>query len=221
MTTQMTRTHVCIAVVTLTTVLASPIHRIDANAAAGSPTVSAVYNTWDFSTVVGQSRVVRTADGLNVSMQTSTLPPGQAVTLWIGVFNNPSACAMRPCGADDIGNPAVQADFLWATGHVVGESGRAGLAGRLPVGDASASLFNELGVPEAAVGLTNPWTAEVQLLVHAHGPAQTGQMLRSQLTSFLGGCETFLPAIGAVATDPSHIPDQVGECSTFQISIHE
>jgi hypothetical protein len=42
----------------------------------------------------------------------------------------------------------------------------------------------------------------------------------AQLSSFLGGCEIFLGNDG-IAYDPEDIPDEVGECLTFQESIHQ
>jgi hypothetical protein len=76
-------------------------------------------------------------------------------------------------------------------------------------------------MPEAAVGLVDPWNAEVILLLHSHGPALTGQTLKYQLTSFLGGCDVFLGGADGFADGPGDIPTNVGECSTFQTSTHQ
>lgn len=183
-------------------------------------TRSTVHPTWDASVVLGESILVRTAGGVSASFRSSDLPAGHAVTMWFVVFNEPSACAGSPCGPGDLGVPEVKADFLWATGNVVGGSGRAGFGARLAVGDSSGSGFRELGAPEAAVGLLDPWGAEVHLLLHSHGPAFTGQSLKEQLTSFLGGCETF-NGPGGIAAGPEDVPDAEGECSTFQASVHQ
>jgi hypothetical protein len=40
------------------------------------------------------------------------------------------------------------------------------------------------------------------------------------MSSFSGGCETYLPFPGGVATSPEEVADEVGECSTFQIAFH-
>lgn len=188
---------------------------------AGKRTTSPVYSTWDSATVLGRSALVRNDNGVSATFQTSDLPPGQAITLWFGVFNNPAACATHPCTAADAGNPDTQADFLWAGGHIVGESGKGAFAGHLSVGDASGSVFVEFGMPQAAVGLLDPWNAEILLLLHSHGPALTGQALKHQLTSFLGGCDVFLGGADGFAEGPADIPANVGECSTFQGSIHQ
>ena len=187
---------------------------------AGKRTASPVYTTWDTATAVGRSALVRNNNGISATVETSNLPPGQPVTLWFGVFNNPAACATHPCGPSDVANPAVQVDFLWGGGNIGGESGNGAFAGHLRVGDVSGSVFIEFGTPQAAIGLLDPWSAEIHLLLHAHGPALTGQTLKAQLTSFLGGCEVFLGGPDGVADGPGDLPTNVGECATFQESIH-
>src|ERR687897_185194 len=72
---------------------------------AGKRTTSNVYSTWDSATVLGGSALVRNEHGVSGVFQTSNLPPGSAVTLWFGVFNNPAACATHPCTPDDAANP--------------------------------------------------------------------------------------------------------------------
>jgi hypothetical protein len=183
-------------------------------------TTSPVYWTWDSATVLGRSALVRNKNGVSATFETSELPPGQAVTLWFGVFNNPAACATQPCTPADAGNPEVKADFLWGGGHLVGASGNGAFAGHLAVGDASGSVFIEFGAPQAAIGLLDPWNAQVILLLHSHGPALTGQALKDQLTSFLGGCDLFLGGADGFADGPADIPRNVGECATFQTSTH-
>jgi hypothetical protein len=51
------------------------------------------------------------------------------------------------------------------------------------------------------------------MAIHSHGPAVPGQTLKAQLSSFLGGCNILL--------DVADFPDEVGECVTFQSSIHQ
>jgi hypothetical protein len=190
-------------------------------AAAPNVTTSPVYWNWDPATVAGSSSLVRTDAGVSFTYHTSSLPPGQVVTVWIVVFNHPENCATRPCTAPaDVFNPAVQGDFLYGGGHVIGGSGRGNFGGFLPVNDPSGSGLIEIGFPEMAVGLLNPLTAEIHLALHSHGPAGSGQVLKAQLSSFLGGCLTFLGPDG-IADGPEDMPVAVGECSTFQYSIHQ
>jgi len=183
--------------------------------------------TWlyDSSTPIGTSSLVRTDAGLSATFRSSGIPAGQAVTLWFIVFNNPSACSAT-CGlADLLFNLDAQGDALVGGGHVVGGSGLANLGGSLKVGDASGSFFPEIGFPAGrAIGLTNPWGAQVSLLLHSHGPMVPGQTLASQISSFAGGCTTFLgdlelPGSG-LADGPEDVPDAVGECATLQGSLH-
>jgi hypothetical protein len=118
----------------------------------------------------------------------------------------------------DMFNPAVNGDFHYGGGHVIGGSGRGNFGGHLAVDDVSGSGKAEIGSP--SVPLIDPLGAEIMIALHSHGPATSGQGLKAQLTSFLGGCDTFLGPDG-LAAGPEHIPDGVGECSTFQYSVHE
>jgi hypothetical protein len=192
-------------------------------APAGSDhvTVNPAYWFWDPVTPAGSSRLIRTTAGVSFNYMTGDLPPGQVVTVWVVVFNNPEHCATTPCTFADMANPdrpEVQSDFLYGGGHIIGGSGIGNFGGHLRVGDTSGSGLAEIG--GMAVGLLNPMTAEIQLALHSHGPAVPGQTLKAQLTSFLGGCATFLGPDG-IADGPEDMPVAVGECSTFQGSIHQ
>jgi hypothetical protein len=192
-------------------------------ATAASRSTQPVVQIWD-GTQVGTSSLVRTDAGLSASFNSSGLPAGQAVTLWFVVFNNPSACS-GGCGLDDLlFNEAAQGDFLVGAGHVVGGSGTVNFGAHLAVGDVRGSAFPEIGMPERPIGLTDPWNAQVGLLLHSHGPMVPGAVLASQLSSFTGGCTVFLgdlelPGSG-LADGPEDVPDAVGECSTLLASIH-
>jgi hypothetical protein len=181
-------------------------------------TTSDVHWTWDPVTVLGTSMLVRTENGISASLRSTGMTPGQAVTMWFVIFNYPEFCATSPCGPADIPNPDVKFDGLYAAGHVIGGTGLANFGGHLPVGDPSGSLFVEQGMP--AVGLLNPLGAEVLLMLHVHGPAGTGQLLKSQISSFLGGCDVFLGPDG-VADGPEDMPVSAGQCSTVQVSAHQ
>lgn len=182
-------------------------------------TTSTAFWTWDSSTPVGSSTLVRTDAGISASYHAEGLPPGQAVTMWFIVLNNPSACNATPCSVEDVlFNEAAQGDFLFGAGHVVGASGRANFGGSLKVGDASGSGKTEIGL--SAVGLQDPRGAEVHLALHSHGPASTGQTLKEQIGSFLGGCLVFLGNQFGIADGPGAVPSEDGECSTIQASVH-
>jgi hypothetical protein len=185
------------------------------NRASDRRTISPIY--W-LSDEVGTSMLVRSESGVSFTYHTSGLVPGQAVTLWVVVFNNPAACATHPCTFNDMPNPDAEGDFLFGGGHVIGGTGTGNYGGHLAVGDVSGSGLAEIGGP--ALGLLDPFTAEIHLALHSHGPAVPGRTLKAQLSSFLGGCEIFLGNDG-IADGPEDIPDEVGECVTFQESIHQ
>jgi hypothetical protein len=157
-------------------------------------TTAAVYSTWDPATVLGTSKLVRTDAGISASLH-SSMPAGQAVTMWFVVFNHPEFCATSPCTPADMANPAVMFDALYGGGHVE-------VGGLQPV------------------GLQNPLGAEVFLMLHSHGPAGRGRTLKEQISSFTGGCDVFLGP-GGVAAGPGDVPDATGECSTTQVAIHQ
>lgn len=95
------------------------------------------------------------------------------------------------------------------------------MGGYLAVDDISRSGLIEIGLPDNAVGLINPRQAEVHLLIHSHGPMVPGQTLKSQLNSFLGGCEFFQGNEFGIAESFDDVPSEVGGCSTIQGSLHE
>lgn len=191
-----------------------------ATATSEHRSTSDVYWWWDRDNSVGTSTLLRTPNGISANFEAAGLPANQAVTLWFIVFNNPEGCMTTPCSVPaDVFNPNVQADFLWGAGHVIG-GGDTTLAGHLQVGDTSKSGMAEIGFPELPIGLSDPMGAEVHLATHSHGPAQTGQDLAAQISSFTGGCVTFLGPNG-FASAPGDVPANEGECSTIQVSVHQ
>ena len=206
---------------TLALAITGPPQRAEAQAARSvAVTTSDVHWTWDPVTVVGSSTLVRKDSEITAAFPSSQLPAGQGMTLWFIVFNNPGACASTPCGIGDLLNPVVQGDVLWGGGRIVGGSAAGDFRGHLPVGDASASGFLEIGLPKRAVGLLDPHNAEVYLVIHSQGPAVRGSVRVEQPSSYRDGCVTFLGGPDAIADGPSDVPDQVGECSTIQASVH-
>lgn len=174
---------------------------------------------WDGGSRTGRSVLTRGQGGLEASYGGEGLTPGDAVTLWFIIFNNPEGCATSPCSIPaDVFNPDARADFHWGDGRVVGPSGNAMFNGSLPVGQTTTSGKVETGLGEA-VALDDPRGAEVVLALHSHGPALTGSDLVAQLTSFTGGCMVFNGPDG-FAGGPADLPDAVGECSTIQRSVH-
>lgn len=187
-------------------------------------TTANVYWNWDPVNPIGTSQLIRSSSGITAVYKTSAgipgIPAGHAVTLWAIVFNNPENCGVPfSCvGPADVFKTGVDGDFHFLGGHVVGGSGNINLAGHLKVGDTSGSGKAELGFD--AFPLLDSYKADVVLAIHSHGPKLTGQGLKSQISSFLGGCEVFLPPTDGIGTGPQDIPQNIGECSTLTFSLH-
>lgn len=199
------------------------------SASAGGSQVTASPPFWTFAAPPpdGETRLIRTNNGLTAQFKTTGLTAGHAVTMWIMFFDNPEACLVSgACDPDvDIGRPGVRFDFHYASGHIVNDN-KTTIAGHLQVGELSTSGWAELvaigGAPPFFVTpLTNPFGAQVILALHSHGPAQTGQTLKEQMSSYLGGCNLpFLGDAAGFAQSTDHIPAEAGECSTIQVAFH-
>ncbi len=183
-------------------------------------TTNDIYLAWDASVVVGTATVVRSPNGISTTFKTSGLYAGHAMTLWFAVFNNPSACATSPCGGADLANPAVAGDFVYVAG-TISNAKKTTIGGHVSAGDPSISGWNEFGLPELAIGLTNPMGAEIHPILRSHGPALSGQALVAQISSYLGGCEIFLGDANNFATGPQDVPDAPHECADIQFSVHQ
>lgn len=177
------------------------IFAMPAHAGAASSTTRAVFmfpssTTTTLTQVAGaSSTLVRNGSGVAMTLRTSELRPGDAVTVWWVVFNNPSACTAGHfglhCGPGDLGRPETGASVLYAAGHVIGGDGTGDFGGHLPVGDTSGALFGP--------GLTNPAGADIHLVVHDHGSADPA-LMPDEIHSF-GVC------------NPT--------CTDVQVSVHE
>ena len=176
---------------------------------------------WNPNTVVGQSLLFRTPDGLKATftIHSKQLRPDRVMTLWFIVFNSPENCFTSPCTEADVGNPDTAGDFLYGGGNVT-TTRKVELGGNLAAGDVSGSGFIEFGADFLALGVIDPMTAEVMLALHSHGPSGSGADLAAQISSFLGGCDVFLGP-GGFASGPEDVPDEHGECSTIMRAIHQ
>ena len=84
------------------------------------------------------------------------------------------------CGADDLGNDAVNASVFWATGAVVEEDGDLELEGEVTEG-----IFP--GDYNFGPGLVDAQKAEIHVVARTHGQVIPG-LLEEQLSTFDGGC---------------------------------
>lgn len=137
-------------------------------------------------TVAGaSSTLVRTDNGISITVHTSDLLPGTYTNWWV-IFNNPSGCtpvAAPSCGLNDLGNADAEAAVKFATGHVVSKNGKGNFGAHLSVGDDSGEIFGEL---------TNPMGAEVHYIIRYHGPKQKG-LVDDQIGTVGGGCGAVAP----------------------------
>ena len=152
-----------------------------AGPASAATTRANVYRFADGSQVVDAWSVVSTSSaGARMTLQTSGLPAGDAVTIWWVIFNEPQNChggsdGVR-CGPSDLppfgGDDSAVTSIVYAAGHVVGGSGQATFSGHLGTGDTDGALFGP--------GLVNPTTAEIHLIVRDHGPTNdTSEQIHS------------------------------------------
>lgn len=128
------------------------------------------------------ARLKSNEEGLSLHLKTAELEPGNAVTVWWVIFNQPENCAAypdAPCGLGDLENPAAVPEITYATGTVIGSNGKANFKAELAVGHTSQEWFGN--------GLTNPTGAEVHTIVHTHGQV-IPELKDNMISTFRGGC---------------------------------
>lgn len=164
--------------------------------------------------VVGTSTLVRTDRGVSATVETTALGPGDVVTLWWIVFNNPAACehpfATSACGPDDALNPETQASVLHAAGRIADEDGAARYGAHLRVGDTSRALFGP--------GLLDARGALVVLVLKTHGP-KIPRLAAEMLRTFAAGCNN---QDDVPPGTPQHLVGSPGpnDCAEIQFSVH-
>ena len=167
-----------------------------------APAIHQVSNVAQFMTptlVPGASAtLVRNDTGVGMTLHTSGLTPGDAVTVWWVIFNNPQYCTHgmfgARCGVGDLivfgGDPRVDSSLLYAAGHVIGADGVGNYGGRLREGELTRDTVFGPGIVDSR-------TADVHLVVHDHGPAQPG-IVNDEIHSF-GVCNPTCTDIQAAA----------------------
>ena len=169
----------------------------------GQPSITTrpVVNAADGSVVPSAGSILfRHNEGVFFTFSTSGLTPGDAVSAWLAVFNNPQSCATDPCTPADFANPDVNGTLFSTGGLVVGPDGKAVYSAYRAVGDLAGARPN-FGTGN---GLVKPKRAEIHLVARTHGPANLldPAALQQQLTMFFGGCPP-------------------NTCTTIQMSVHQ
>lgn len=154
---------------------------------ATPPTVQVAEVRWHMQTgleggVPGASaELTRTASRISFELRATELQVGHAYTLWLVIINDPSGCTATPCpGPEFLQDPAQRGQVTYADG-LVAESGAATFAGTREVGP----------IPEGwlpGVGLTDPLTAEVLLVVNDHGP-EIADFMPAMVETYRAGCK--------------------------------
>jgi hypothetical protein len=137
--------------------------------------------------------------GARMVINASGLPPGDAVTAWWVVFNDPENCTDGMCGEDDVFEYPEMANVsvLLADGDVVDRDGNANFNDFLFKGRTRDAVFG--------AGLVNPTSAEIHYVLRTHG-RMIGEYIEEQLGSMDGGC---------FENPPHH------ECADLQFAIYQ
>lgn len=147
-----------------------------------------VFATTDPIPFAGAS-LVRNNDAVFGTISTSGLTPGDAVTLWWVIFNNPSACDTSPCSVADLNNALTNAAALYRGGRVVGIDGRVDFSGYLAEGDNTGAFILAPNMPNPSPGIVDAKTAAIHFVIRTHGQASDDpDTLNLQLTTLTGGC---------------------------------
>ena len=192
-----------------------------ANAAAGlkngSSHMSRRYQTANvFDTVVGPTRrlgaawFIRSKNSIQGRIMTNVPTAGDPYTLWLVIFNHPSAC-VDGCDAEDLGNPAVRGSVYNGSGAISAANGFG--AGVVNIdfeilGDSlPKDLFVLVGDPKG-LRRNKGFKAEVHLVVDQHPPIVPGEdswIADLTTTNFpgMGAASSIAAAIFVACTDKS------------------
>ena len=130
-------------------------------AGAATQTTRDVTLIADQAVTVGTSTLTRTDSGISLSLSTTGLAAGHAVTIWWMVVN-----------------PDGSLSVLYGAGHVIDAGGAAEFGGHLKVGDTDGAIRGP--------GLLDAAGADVTLVVRDHGPADPGRV--DEQIHTIGGC---------------------------------
>lgn len=158
-------------------------------------------------TGINTSKLVRTEDFVEFTIQTTGLPQG-AYTVWFVSINQPEACLTAPCTDVDVfgRQDEVDSSVFWAAGSIVEADGHGYFKARIEKGVVPSNPA-QIGLPGS--GLLNTMGGEVHLIVKYHGSASSDpDVLYEQTHTLLGSCDEganaidFGPPFGVQCTDP-------------------
>jgi hypothetical protein len=165
--------------------------------ADGAKTYAQTFNTFTpgnpAAILPSAAELRRSAAGVDLSGRLSGLTPNSAYSAWWVIFNSPGRCTV-PCGMDDVMSGVGQ--VFNATGYLSGAGGVANVTAHLDRGPIPAGVDRRSNTapalnPAFEVGLRQPITSEIHLVIaRLHGPMIAGRVAE-QTTGFLGGCDVF------------------------------
>ncbi len=161
---------------------------LDETSARGGISRMPIQPVGDGESVVGSSWISRNERGVTVFVAPAEIPAGHGISLWWGIYNNPSACD-GDCDGADLANPAVEADIVYGRSFVTGtEHPSAG--DHLGLDETSGSVrASTLGMEP--IGLVDPLKAEIHLIIRDYGKLQPGDSMEVP-ARFDGECERLL-----------------------------
>ena len=122
----------------------------------------------------GAAWIVRSKNGFEGRIMSNVPTAGDPYTLWVVIFNNPSACD-GPCDDPDIANPEVGASIFNGSGAISTSNGKGGGVVNLNFDVVAGNLPNDLFVlvgEGSGLRRNNGYDAQVVLVIDQH-PAIT------------------------------------------------
>jgi hypothetical protein len=135
-----------------------------------------------------EARLFTRDGGALMTIHATDLTPGDVVTSWWVIFNDPSLCSDGVCGENDVlpppGNQEASVAVIYGDGALIGQDGTATFLDSLGVGHTEGLVFGP--------GLVNPLSAEIHYVLRTHGPFQV-ENATEQRTTLNGGCDSEPP----------------------------
>ena len=162
---------------------------------------------------LGAAWLVRSKNHVRGRIMSLVPTPGDPYTLWIVVFNNPSACSNVPvpgCDATDLGNPAVRGIVFNGTGAISPSDGFGGGVFNVDFEIKTGKLPNGLFVlfpfdTRTGISRGNGFKAEIHLIVDQHPNIVPGTMSwipDLTTTNFPGAGDAFSVAVAIFVPCP-------------------